>query len=71
MTKARLLLSAKIHAYAAHHMIERVTKQAIEKETVNADDLLEIKVRMQEALCATAKLEQLARGMVEPNEWDA
>ena len=52
-------------------MIERVTKQAIEKETVNADDLLEIKVRMQEALCATAKLEHLARGMVEPNEWDA
>ena len=52
-------------------MIERVTKQAIEKETVNADDLLEIKVRMQEALCATAKLEQLARGMVEPNDWDA
>jgi len=74
MNKAELLLEARECSHVASLTADRLLTQVIGNGSrIGSPELLELEIirkRMQEALCATAKLEQLARGMVEPNEWD-
>jgi hypothetical protein len=74
MNKAELLLEARECSHVASLTADRLLTKVIGNGSrIGSDELRDLEIirkRMQAALCATAKLEELARGMVDPNKWD-
>jgi hypothetical protein len=74
MNKAELLLEARECSHVASLTADRLLTKVIGNGSrIGSDELRDLEIirkRMQAALCATAKLEELARGATEPNEWD-
>jgi hypothetical protein len=72
MSKAELMASTSVQAKDASRLIERLIKCAESQggrlDGFDIERLLLVRSKMQAALCAVTKLEQMARGMRDPNE---